>query len=123
MSRLLINQASGEPVVVTLLSAESVIDRMRGLLGRSSLPRDTGMLLQPCGSIHMWFMRFPIDAAFLDGNLRVLKITRNLQPWRMAFAPQGTRCVLETASGVLDHLQTGDRLAMEEFITRERPDG
>lgn len=117
MSRILINEANKAVVVENLLLAESVVGRMQGLLGRSSLPRDTGLLLRPCRSIHMWFMRFLIDAAFLDGNLRVLKIVRNLRPWQVVIAPKGTRSVLETATGVLDNVQTGDLLAVEESST------
>jgi len=110
MSRILINEASGGIVVNRLLLAESTGERMRGLLGRSSLDTDTGLLIRPCRSIHMWFMRFPIDAAFLDDELRVLKIVRNLRPWMLAWAPARTHCVLETAAGVLDTLQPGDCL-------------
>lgn len=110
MSRILINQADGHSVVQKLLVAESVRERMRGLLGRKNLPEDTGLLIRPCRSIHMWFMRFPIDAAFLDRELRVLKIARGLRPWRIAWAPGKTRCVLETAEGVLAGVNTGDRL-------------
>jgi uncharacterized membrane protein (UPF0127 family) len=113
MSRILIHQANNTSVVEHLLMAETTVERMRGLLGRRSLPPDTGLLIRPCRSIHMWFMRFPIDAAFLDANLRVLRISRRLRPWQLAFAPRGTHCVLETAAGVLDGLATGDRLAVE----------
>lgn len=111
MSRILI-QDGGEVLLPHLMVAESAFDRMRGLLGRASLPPGTGLLLRPCRSIHMWFMRFPIDAAFLDSELRVLKVSRQLQPWRLAFAPRGTRCVLETAAGALGRIRPGDRLSI-----------
>ena len=62
----------------------------------------------------MWFMRFPIDAAFLDAELRVLKVARRLRPWRIALAPRGTRCVLETAAGTLARLHPGERLVLEQ---------
>ena len=113
MSRILIDHANNGPVVEHLLIAETTIERMRGLLGRKDLPRDTGLLIRPCRSIHMWFMRFPIDAAFLDADLRVLRILRGLRPWQLAFAPGKTHCVLETAAGVLDRLAAGDRLALK----------
>jgi len=112
MSRILIRQTNNAPVVEHLLIAETIVERMRGLLGRTDLPRDTGLLIRPCRSIHMWFMRFPIDAAFLDADLRVLRILRGLRPWQLAFAPGKTHCVLETAAGVLDRLAAGDRLAL-----------
>lgn len=119
MSRILINHADGATVVDHLLVAKSMAARMRGLLGRSSLPPDTGMLIVPCRSIHMWFMRFPIDAAFLDAELRVLKVVRNLRPWLWAIAPLKTHCVLETAAGVLENIKPGDHLI--ENSSRSRP--
>jgi uncharacterized membrane protein (UPF0127 family) len=111
MSRILTKD--GRVVVSHVVYAESLSARLCGLLGRASLPEDIGMLIRPCRSIHMWFMRFPIDAAFLDRELRVLKISRNLRPWQMAFAPRQTHCVLETAKGTLDGLQIGRVLTAE----------
>jgi uncharacterized membrane protein (UPF0127 family) len=115
MSRILIND--GTELVEKLILAESTFDRMRGLLGRNSLPANAGLLIRPCRSIHMWFMRFPIDAAFLDSGLRVLKITRNLRPWQLGWAPRQTQCVLETAAGALARLKVGDQLRTDECAT------
>jgi uncharacterized membrane protein (UPF0127 family) len=112
MSRIL---TKDENVVVSqVVYAETLPARLRGLLGRAALAENTGLLIRPCQSIHMWFMRFPIDAAFLDRDLRVLKIARNLRPWQLAFAPRQTHCVLETATGVLAERGVGDRLRIEE---------
>ena len=80
MSRILIQDENRTVLLEKMILAETPNERMRGLLGRSSLPAETGMLIRPCRSIHMWFMRFAIDAAFLDKELRVLKISRNLRP-------------------------------------------
>jgi uncharacterized membrane protein (UPF0127 family) len=113
MSRILINDGSSVVLLENVIPAERSSERMRGLLGRASLAPDTGMLIRPCRSIHMWFMRFPIDAAFLDAELRVLKVARNLRPWQLAFAPLGTHCVLETAEGVLKNIDKGTALILE----------
>lgn len=113
MSRILINDGNDAPLLEKVILAESTQERMRGLLGRSSLPPDTGMLIRPCGGIHMWFMRFPIDAAFLDREMRVLKVVRGLRPWQLAFAPKGTVCVLETATGALAPVVPGQQLKLD----------
>ena len=42
-----------------------------GLLGRSELAEGEGLWIQPCNSIHTWFMRFPIDAIFFDKTGKV----------------------------------------------------
>src|SRR5258706_15195971 len=65
---------------------ESVFGRMRGLLGRDGLEPGTGMLIDRAGSVHMFFMRFPIDVVFLDRNRKVVRIVPGLRPWRMAGA-------------------------------------
>lgn len=110
MSRLLTIDGDHRPLLDNLLLAERTAERMRGLLGRESLAPNTGLLIRPCRSIHMWFMRFPIDVAFLDADLRVLKIVSNLRPWQIALAPRGTQSVLETAAGQLCQLQIGNTL-------------
>ena len=60
--------------------AESLWLRMRGLLGRDQLADGEGLLLRPASSIHMFFMRFPIDAVFLDRELNVLRVRAELAP-------------------------------------------
>jgi uncharacterized membrane protein (UPF0127 family) len=91
--------SSADRVVVGRCAiARSPVARMRGLLGRRELPSGEGILLRPAGSIHTAFMRFPIDAVFVDGDLEVLRIARELPPWRMA-AARGARAVLELPAG------------------------
>jgi uncharacterized membrane protein (UPF0127 family) len=85
--------------------------RMRGLMGRASLAPDEGMLFRPTGSIHMFFMRFAIDAVFLDRDLVVLDVVRDLQPWRMA-ARRGAKVVVELAAGAAADVRPGDRLVL-----------
>ncbi|TML60208.1 MAG: DUF192 domain-containing protein, partial [Actinobacteria bacterium] len=57
---------------------------MKGLLGRTSLPDGEGLLLKPCGSVHTFFMRFPIDVVFLDRELSVVAVSAEVAPWRTA---------------------------------------
>ena len=52
-----------------------------GLMGRARLPEDAGLLIHGCNGIHMMFMRFPIDAVFVDKKGRVLKTYERLLPW------------------------------------------
>jgi uncharacterized membrane protein (UPF0127 family) len=93
------------------LLAETALTRMRGLLGRSDLPSGQGILLRPASSVHMAFMRFAIDAVFLDRDLRVLKVAADLKPWRVASA-RGAKSVLEIRAGEAARrgLTAGDRL-------------
>jgi uncharacterized membrane protein (UPF0127 family) len=84
---------------------------MRGLLGRASLEPGEGMLFPRTGSIHMWFMRFPIDAVFCDRDHVVLHVERGLRPWRMA-SHRGAKVVIEVGEGAAADLRPGDRLSV-----------
>jgi uncharacterized protein len=88
----------GTVVCERCLLAETPLARLRGLLGRSSLASGEGLLLRPAGSIHTAFMRFAIDAVFLDRADRVVKVAEALRPWRAA-ACRGARSVLELPAG------------------------
>jgi hypothetical protein len=83
--------------------AKRMFARIRGLMGRASLEPGSGMLITRSGSIHTFFMRFPIDAVFLDRNLRVKKIVRDMRPRRVA-ASSGARSVLELPAGAADRV-------------------
>jgi len=79
--------------------ARTFPDRAIGLIGRKTLPAGKGLLIERCNAIHTFFMRFPIDATFLDRKGHVVKTVRNIRPWRL-FVWGGWRAVsvLETAS-------------------------
>lgn len=89
--------------------AVNPLTRMRGLLGRASLAPDEGMLFRPAGSIHMFGMRFAIDAVFCDRDLVVLDVVRSLKPWRTA-SRRGAKVVVELAEGAAAGVRPGDRL-------------
>ena len=101
----------GRVVVERCLVATRPLRRMRGLLGRRSLPGGEGILLEPAASIHTFFMRFPIDVVFLDRERVVVGIARGLRPWRAA-GRSGAHATLELASGECAEreLKIGDRL-------------
>jgi uncharacterized protein len=88
----------GTVVCERCLLAETPLARLRGLLGRNGLPPGEGLLLKPAGSIHTAFMRFAIDAVFLDRGNTVVKVASALRPWRTA-ACRGARSVLELPAG------------------------
>jgi uncharacterized membrane protein (UPF0127 family) len=109
-----VRTSSGTVVCERCLLAEGPLLRTKGLLGRAALAEDEGILLRPASSIHMFFMRFPIDAVFLDRDLVVRKIVADLAPWRLA-AKLGARSVLELAAGSCARtgLVEGDRLVLD----------
>lgn len=110
-AKLIVNLTRGNVVCEQVVIADRARRRMRGLLGRRSLPAGEGMLLQPAPSIHTAFLRFAIDVVFLDRNLRVIKLVEHLAPWHTASAYEG-RSALELALGEIARRQVeiGDQL-------------
>ncbi len=90
--------------------------RMRGLLGRSGLEPGEGMLFEPAGSIHMFFMRFAIDAIFCDRDLNVIGVERDLALWRVA-GRKGAKIVVEVAAGAAAGVEPGDQLVLGTIET------
>jgi uncharacterized membrane protein (UPF0127 family) len=79
--------------------AESFAERAKGLIGRRGLAPGTGMLITKCNCIHTFFMRFAIDATFLDKSGRVVKVAKGIRPWRLwVWGGWRAASVLETAA-------------------------
>jgi uncharacterized membrane protein (UPF0127 family) len=104
-----VTRRDGVVVCEECLVAATPFARMRGLLGRRSLPSGEGILLRPAASVHTFFMRFAIDVVFLDDELRVVGIAAHLRPWRAA-AQRGAKAVLELPAGECERrgLAVGD---------------
>jgi uncharacterized protein len=122
--RLIVNLTRGSVVAERSVVADQPLARMRGLLGRRTMLPGEGLLLTPAPSIHTAFMRFPIDAVFLDPNLRVVKLVEDLKPWRTA-SSLGAKAVLELTAGEISlrGLEVEDRLALLEPLAVPRVGG
>src|SRR5579862_6688142 len=107
-----LKKAGGEVVCERCELATNALTRMRGLLGRSGLEHGEGMLFRPAGSVHMFFMRFPIDVVFCDRDLVVVGVERDLKPWRMA-GRKGAKVVVELPVGGANGLEPGERLFLD----------
>lgn len=87
-------QVSGE-----IRLARTFWQRFRGLMLYRE-PPPWGLLFLRTSSIHMFWMRFPIDVLVLDRGGRILEVRENIRPWQVAFfrAPGAYAC-LEVAAG------------------------
>jgi uncharacterized membrane protein (UPF0127 family) len=96
-------------VLASLEIAGSLRARTRGLLGRDGI--EGALLLQPARSVHTLGMRFAIDVAHCDRDLRVLAVT-TMAPNRIGRPHRHTRCIIEAEAGMFAHweLLVGDVL-------------
>jgi uncharacterized membrane protein (UPF0127 family) len=99
---------------------ESALGRARGLLGRDGLEPGKGMLIDRAGSVHMFFMRFPIDVVFLSRDRTVVGVRHRLAPWRVAGARHAVASLeLPAGRAAETGVEKGDRLVFEDVVVRE----
>ena len=99
-------------VLATLEVAESARGRSKGLLGRDGI--EGALLLQPARSVHTIGMRFPIDVAFLDGDLVVLAMV-TMRKGRIGMPRWKAHSVIEAEAGAFAswNLQVGEQLEIK----------
>ncbi len=92
-------------------TATTFTDRLIGLMFRSHMEKNEGLIIEHCKSIHTCFMRFPIDVIFLDNKSSIVKLIRNLKPWRITGLYWRATHVVELAANTLpDNIQIGDKI-------------
>jgi hypothetical protein len=106
------NVTRGTTVGERIRVATSSVDRSVGLLRTPKVEPGEGLWIERSPSIHMFFMRYAIDAVFTDADGRVTKVVANLKPWRVVWWARGARDCLELAEGVAanTHIHEGDLL-------------
>ena len=107
--------AADRSAIAQLELADTMWSRAVGLLGRQALAADTGLLIKPCLQIHTWFMRFAIDAVFVDSNNEIVRVVDTLTPFRSAWGGLRARAVLELPAGTARRhgLEPGMQLRIE----------
>ena len=102
------NTRNGRVIADDLTSAFDSKSRKVGLLNHVSFPQGAAMLIAPTNAVHTFFMRFPIDIAFITREGTVVKVCPSVRPWRIAAAfraygvielPAGTLAAAETVAG------------------------
>jgi uncharacterized membrane protein (UPF0127 family) len=114
------NLTRGTELAHAVELADSFGARFRGLMGRRSLQQGHGLWLAGTSNIHMFFMRFAIDAVFLaqpetDGTFRVVAVCPGLRPWLgVVWYARGADACLELPAGAAGASRTvvGDVVAM-----------
>ena len=107
--------AAGDVIASHVRVADSFGTRFMGLMGRKSLDPGEGLCIQRCNSIHMFFMRMPIDVAFVDRDGKVLHVLNAIKPWRVSRVVRGSKAAIELPAGLLAEkgVKAGDVISME----------
>ncbi len=108
----------GTHVATRIEHATSVVSMMRGLMFRRDIPDDYAMIFvfsKPGAvSVHMLFMRFPIDVIFLNQDKIIIDVAR-LDPWVGHRRVRGVAYFIEMNAGTLERygLVCGSRLVFD----------
>lgn len=112
-SRVRVVVSGSGPELARAVVADTPVSRSVGLLGRASLEPGDGLVLQPCGMIHTWFMRFPIDVLFLDRDGRVVRAAHAARPFRIVWGGWRAWTTIELPAGTAAGIAPGTRIDME----------
>lgn len=103
----IVNITKGTTIATGAERATSFLARGRGLMMRSELPDGSALVINPCSSIHMFFMRFPIDVLYMSSDHQVVRVQREIRPWRVGpLYTRGARYVIELPAGIAQRTQT-----------------
>lgn len=111
-------------MATTVETADTGLEQAKGLMFRSSIPYNYALVFRfddppwwtPVGlanwrSIHMLFVRFPLDVVWLlDGEVQQVK---TLNPWRgLGMGKADT--ILELPAGAADGVDAGDTVVVKD---------
>lgn len=110
----LLNKTKNQIIANQINFADSFIKRMVGLLAHKNLDKEECMWFDECRSIHTIGMRFSLDVIFVDKNMVVKKVLRNVKPGRITLPVWSAHSAFEFSAGSLDdqNIQPGDQLDM-----------
>ena len=111
-ARLLLDYQTQQVLLENVELANTAWTRFRGWMFRTQFQPKSGILIQPCRSIHTMWMRVTIDVYFLSNENVVLGCRHNIKPWRIVMAPRGTVSVLETLPGEMQ-IENETKLKLE----------
>jgi uncharacterized protein len=107
----------GRDTGVAVSITKTARERMRGLLGRDGLAPGEALLLEHCGSVHTFGMRFAIDVVFIDRHWRVVAIHHDVPRRRMLLNLRAAHTLEMPANGAREQgLSVGDPLVFEAAL-------
>ena len=91
-------------IIHKIVTAKTPLQQFFGLMFRKSIPYDYGVWFEfdkpKTAVVHSFFMRFSIDIVFFGDNQKVVKVIRNMQPWKV-IKVEGVKEFLEVKGGTI----------------------
>lgn len=103
---MLLNRETGKVLANDVRMARTFWSRLRGLMFTSEFRSGNALHIQPCQSIHTFFMRYPIDVLYLDSNLKVIAVEENVRPGKFGRIHRKALSVIELPIGKVSETET-----------------
>lgn len=101
-------------ILEELRIADTFLERFKGLMGKT-LNDSEGLWIEPCNSIHCFFMKIPIDVLFLDQDNKIIHKISHMKPCSVSPIIKGAHSVIEGPAGSFETLLIGNQV---EVISR-----
>lgn len=105
-----------EVILENIRLADTFLKRLIGLMGKSKLNSDEGLIIRPCNSIHTFFMKFNIDVVFIDSDFKIVDIYIDLAPWKISKIYKNAKFVIEGKAGSLAKLKKGNQIKIVKKV-------
>jgi len=107
----LIDSTTGTVIARRVGLADGFGSRFRGLMLRKRFPGGEALFFDfkkpGRNSVHMFFVRFPIDLLYLDSSFRVVEVRSYLRPWQLHRSRVVSRYLVELPAGTVSRLGMG----------------
>ncbi len=97
----LINLTNGIVIAEKTIPAYSFFKRLKGLMFTSSFPEGYAVHIQPCRSIHTYFMKYEIDVLYLNNDMEIIAAESYVRPGTVGKHHKGTTSVIEIPAGTI----------------------
>ncbi|GGM30643.1 hypothetical protein GCM10011351_15990 [Paraliobacillus quinghaiensis] len=109
----LVNLSNDQEIAGTVNVADSFLKRLKGLMFTEKLDSGNGLYINPCQSVHTFFMNYAIDIIYLNEENVVVAIDEELVPGKVGSRFVDAKSVVELPSGTVKVTDTeiGNKLA------------
>jgi uncharacterized protein len=103
---MLVNLSNGNVLAEDLQEAYRFFKRLKGLMFTAELPIGRAMHLQPCQSVHTFFMKYDIDVIYLNKEMTIVEITHAMKPSKVGKLVKKAHSVIELPAGTVSATDT-----------------
>lgn len=101
-----VNLSNGTELADQVSAADTFFKRLKGLMFTKNLLAGHGLHIQPCRSIHTFFMNYPIDVLYLSEHLEVVGMDETMGPTTVGKYQRKAFSVLELPAGTINKTET-----------------